>query len=76
MVADIIELDAFRNAGNGGREALLEALLQDCVTGSVSDEEAAHIREVADVILARLWLLGFKLVPLEQAHGPESPLYA
>ena len=76
MTADIIELDKFRNPGNGGRDAMTYALLESFDPAATTDAEIENTCDVADVILARLWLLGFKVVPLEQAHEPQPPLYA
>ena len=76
MVADIIELDKFRNHGNGARDAMVFALLEGLEEAETDDADVDTACDVADVILARLWLLGFKVVPLEQAHEPQPPLYA
>lgn len=56
----IIELDAYRKPepGNGALEALLE-IISDAV-------DATEARDVADVLIAQLWMSGFKIVPLEE----------
>lgn len=60
MTADIINLDTHRmppNPGNGAREAMAAAL-------SYCMEPMGDV--LTDDMLAGLWLLGFKVVPLEE----------
>jgi hypothetical protein len=48
---NVIMFDDYRRKGNGAREALKEIMFSE---------------RLVDVFLARLWMLGFKVVPLEE----------
>jgi hypothetical protein len=65
----VIELEQYRHHGNGGREAMVTVI-------AVDPEFADDAEDIADVLLARLWMLGFKLVPVEHDDAAEPPLYA
>ena len=64
MTAEIIDLAAHReptSPGNGAREALVQALL-----AVFSRDAQDHcVGCDADDVLANLWFVGFKIVPVE-----------
>lgn len=69
-MGDVIELADYRApAGNGAREALIEILMERGFDlAQKSDEEGC------DIVLAELWMRGFKVIPLEPSDdaGSES----
>ena len=62
MTAHIIDFEDYlaerRNPGNGGREALTKSLT------AVFPYESEVAVELTDDVLANLWFLGFKIVPV------------
>jgi len=60
MTAKIIPLP--QNKGNGSREAVMEILQDNHMRMPLGEWD---IPTVTDYWLARLWELGFKVVPLE-----------
>lgn len=57
----VIELDSYRNRGNGAREVLMDHMA-DFAT---SEQELAEIGNFVDALLARLWMEGYKVVRIE-----------
>ena len=62
MTAHIIDFESYlaerHNPGNGGREALTKSL------AAVFPYETEVAGELTDDVLANLWFLGFKIVPV------------
>jgi hypothetical protein len=67
MSAEIIDVKAKRNPGNGAREALIEILSYMTIVDQ--RDAAAH----AEQVLMELWVRGFKIVP---TISPEKPARA
>ena len=67
-MADIIELKDYKNKGNGAREAMKIALL-------VLDEmaEPPCLDCAVDLILAHMWIDGFKVVPVTEGDDAAEP---
>ena len=73
MDDNVIELDDYRNQGNGAREVLLEHM----ESFANDDTELGEIADFVDGLLASLWVAGYKIVPVtEKTDAPEPPLYA
>ena len=69
----VIQLDDFRRKGNGAREALIEHMSYY----AMNEQDLEEIGEFIDVLLARLWLAGYKIVPLEEKDRASEPeIYA
>lgn len=63
MSANVIDLAAYRNPGNGARAAIAAVL--DLGQAEVIDSRMTP----EDFLLAHLWSLGFKVVPLDGTEG-------
>ena len=72
MSANIIDLDNYRNHGNGAREVLIDHMSHF----AQSEQDLAEIGDFIDTLLARLWMCGYKIVPIEDDDASDPKILA
>lgn len=73
MADNVIDLDQYRVEGNGSREVLIDHMAYY----AKDERDLEEICDFVDALLARLWMAGYKIVPLtEDDHASDPEVYA